>query len=63
MTSYRITTNRPTPICSEDEILESIWLIQKEMRGGLLPKSERIAANRQIATYRAMLDALRSGGA
>ncbi len=59
--SYRITSsNHHAPIYSEDEVLESIWLIQKELRSGL-PKNEQIAAQRQITEFRAMLDALRAG--
>ena len=41
-----------------DELHEVLWLVSIELRNGL-PKRERIIAQRQIARYEALLDALR----
>lgn len=43
---------------AEDELREEIWLVNIELRNGL-PKRERIEAERQIAQYEALLNALR----
>ena len=65
--SYRVINNGDFPhiecdggIHHEDELIESIWLVQKELRHGL-PKREQRDARRQIAHLQAMLDALRAG--
>lgn len=42
---------------AEDELRESIWLVNMELRNGL-PKRERIEAKRQIAEMEAALKAL-----
>ena len=42
---------------AEDELRESIWLVNIELRNGL-PRRERIEANRQIAEMEAALKAL-----
>ena len=49
-------------IYNEDQLHEDIWLINREIRAGL-PKRERIEAQRQIAQYEAMLEAIRRAGA
>lgn len=45
-----------------DELREAIWLVNIELRNGL-PKRERVEAERQIAQYEALLDALRKKSA
>lgn len=42
---------------AEDELRESIWLVNMELRNGL-PRRERIEAKRQIAEMEAALKAL-----
>ncbi len=42
---------------TEDELRESIWLVNMELRNGL-PRRERIEAKRQIAEMEAALKAL-----
>ncbi len=42
---------------AEDELRESIWLVNVELRNGL-PRRERIEAKRQIAEMEAALKAL-----
>ena len=42
---------------AEDELRESIWLVNMELRNGL-PKRERIEAKQQIAEMEAALKAL-----
>ena len=42
---------------AEDELRESIWLVNMELRNGL-PQRERIEAKRQIAEMEAALKAL-----
>jgi hypothetical protein len=44
-------------LCAEDELRESIWLVNMELRGGL-PKRERIEAQQQIAEMESCLRAL-----
>ena len=67
--SYRVIKNNGDAliecggqIYGEEDLCEAIWLVQKELRHGL-PKKEQIVAQRQIAQFQAMLDALRAGGA
>ena len=49
---------------AEDELRESIWLVNMELRSGL-PRRERIEAKRQIAemetALKALLDAAEAG--
>jgi hypothetical protein len=47
---------------AEDELIETIWLVNMELRNGL-PMRERAEAKGQIAEYEKLLDALRSAGA
>lgn len=42
---------------AEDELRESIWLVNMELRNGL-PRRERIEAKRQVAEMEAALEAL-----
>jgi hypothetical protein len=44
---------------AEDELRESIWLVNMELRAGL-PKRERIKAQRQIVEMESRLQALLS---
>ena len=44
---------------AEDELRESIWLVNIELRAGL-PKRERIEAQQQIAEIKSRLQALLS---
>lgn len=44
-------------LSAEDELRESIWLVNMELRNGL-PRRERIEAKRQIAEMEAALEAL-----
>ena len=67
--SYRIIeTNGYTLIESggctyaEEDLSDSIWLVNRELRAGL-PKREQLKARRQVATYEVLLSALRSAGA
>ena len=67
--SYRILPSFPFnriecggQIYNEDALHEEIWLVNRELRGASLSKREQIEAQRQIAQYEAMLDALRSAG-
>lgn len=46
---------------TEGELRESLWLVNIELRNGL-PKRERIAAERQISTMEACLEALLRAG-
>jgi len=48
-------------IYAEDELHETIWQINREIRSGL-PKNERIEAQCEIRQYQELLTALRSGG-
>ena len=65
--SYRIIINSndfTTIECGglvygEEDLCDAIWLVQKELRGGL-PKDEQIEAKRQIAHFQTLLDALRA---
>jgi hypothetical protein len=64
--SYRILNSYAHPVIEfggqvygEEDLCDSIWLIQKELRHGL-PKDEQIKAKRQIAHFQTMLDALRA---
>jgi len=43
---------------AEDELRESIWLVNIELRNGL-PKRERAKAKRQIRLYEKLLNVLR----
>jgi len=47
---------------AEDELRESLWLVNVELRNGL-PKRERIEAECQIEKYEKLLNTLRSAGA
>jgi hypothetical protein len=67
--SYRILNSYAYPVIEfggqvygEEDLCDTIWLVQKELRHGL-PRKERIEAQRQIAEYQTLLDALRAGGA
>ena len=44
---------------TEDELRESIWLINMELHGACLTKRERIESHRQIAEYNELLRDLR----
>jgi hypothetical protein len=68
--SYRIFSNSHFPRIecegqnfTEDELHETIWLINMELRSTRLSKREQAAAKRQIAQYGELLAALRSAGA
>ena len=65
--SYRILNSYAYPVIEfggqvygEEDLCDTIWLVQKELRHGL-PRKERIEAQRQIAQYQTLLDALRAG--
>ena len=67
--SYRIFSNSHFPriecegqIFTEDELHETIWLINMELRSGRMPRSEQAAAKCEIAQYGELLAALRSAG-
>ncbi len=67
--SYRILSNSHFPriecegqIFTEDELHETIWLVNMELRSGCLSRREQIAAKRQISHYGEQLAALRSAG-
>lgn len=45
-----------------EDLCDSIWLINKELRGAFLSRRERKEARRQIARYETLLSALRSAG-
>ena len=67
--SYRILGNSLFPriecegqIFSEDELHETIWLTNMELRSSYMSKRERAAAKREISHYSALLAALRSAG-
>jgi hypothetical protein len=48
---------------AEEDLCDTIWLVNQELRSGRLPKREQIEAKRQIAQYGELLAALRSAGA
>jgi hypothetical protein len=67
--SYRIFSNSHFPriecegqIFTEDELHETIWLMNMELRSCYMSKRERAAAKREISHHSTLLAALRSAG-